>query len=57
MARTMSETEHEELKQFIVQKSKELTKKQDIINYLTKVGFCDENGKTVFPYNSLQKKK
>ena len=57
MPRTMSQEEHKQFNKFIGQKRKELTNKQDIINFLNNVGFCDKNGRIMSPYDSLKKEK
>ena len=57
MSRTMTQEECVQFDEFVEKKSKEFTKKQDIINFLHNVGFCDKKGTAVFPYNSSRKNK
>ncbi len=57
MSRTMSQKEHEQFETFIEKKSGELKEKQDIINFLHNVGYCDKKGAAIFPYNSSRKNK
>ncbi len=56
MSRTMTEKEHEELKNIIESKKRELVDKKDIIDYFHRAGFCDEKGLTVYPYNNRNKR-
>jgi len=56
MPRTMSKQEHEKFERFIEDKNREASNKEDSIAFLQKVGFCDDTGVVVFPYNSSHKK-
>ena len=56
MSRTMTKQEYEKFKKFVEKKSSELNNKRDSIAFLQKVGFCDEKGAVVYPYNSSRKR-
>ena len=57
MARTMTQEEHKQIKEFIEKKSQESTNKKDSIEFLRRVGFCDKKGTVLSPYKSPRKRK